>query len=340
VKHKIRRFFVVLIFWTLGVSNLANAQKAEPASREVFQLAEQNQLKLSVQVQRASTSSGDVVYVHGATFGADLSVFHTLDGQSWADALAEKNLNVWGFDFAGYGSSDRYPKTTVGPAGRMTDAVTQIHRVISFIKKNNGDKPVLLVAHSWGASVAIKYAGQFPENIKGLVLFAPVITRTPSPSAQAAPATAAAPAPPSVYPISALTQYRRFVEDVPKGQAQVMSEVHFQRWARAFLESDKTASERSPASVITPFGPVADFMAMWSGQQLYDAKLVKTPTLLVRGAWDSVCNDSDAGNLMAQLSAVDKADVKIERATHLMHLESERVKLYSAVNNFLVRVNQ
>jgi alpha-beta hydrolase superfamily lysophospholipase len=62
------------------------------------------------------------------------------------------------------------------------------------------------------------------------------------------------------------------------------------------------------------------------------------PTLLIRGEWDSVCDDRDAAHLLKNIGASDKSDVKIPYATHLMHLESQRVALHNAVNQFLHRV--
>jgi pimeloyl-ACP methyl ester carboxylesterase len=224
----------------------------------------------------------------------------------------------------------------------MGEASEQIHRVVNLIKQKNGNKPVLLIAHSWGASTAIRYAGQFPDNVKGLVLFAPIVTRYPTLPNQTTTAGATEvkppPAMPSVYPLSALSQYRRFIEDVPKGQPQVLNEVHFQKWATAYLAADASSMKRSPPSAVTPFGPVADIMQMWSGQNLYEPALVKSPVLLIRGAWDSLCNDADAARLIALLGSVEKTDIKIDRATHLLHFETERDKLYSAVNNFLERL--
>jgi len=51
-----------------------------------------------------------------------------------------------------------------------------------------------------------------------------------------------------------------------------------------------------------------------------------------------VCNDADAKRLMDQLGGTDKSDVRIERATHLMHLESQRTVLHGQVSAFLRRV--
>jgi alpha-beta hydrolase superfamily lysophospholipase len=141
---------------------------------------------------------------------------------------------------------------------------------------------------------------------------------------------------PSHVPISAWAQYRRFVEDVPRGEPQVLSEAHMQEWAEAFLASDPTSGTRCPPSVMTPCGPWTDVMALWSGQALYDPSRIAAPTLLVRGQWDASCSDDDAARLMAGIGARVKRDVKIARATHLMHLEQQRVELYTQVNRFLL----
>src|ERR1041385_3608788 len=50
-----------------------------------------------------------VLYVHGATFPSGLSIAHRFDGHSWRDALCEAGFDTWGFDFHGFGYSDRYP---------------------------------------------------------------------------------------------------------------------------------------------------------------------------------------------------------------------------------------
>src|SRR5579871_4818702 len=51
-----------------------------------------------------------VLYVHGATFPSALSIAHRFDGYSWRDALCGAGFDVWGFDFHGFGASDRYPE--------------------------------------------------------------------------------------------------------------------------------------------------------------------------------------------------------------------------------------
>jgi pimeloyl-ACP methyl ester carboxylesterase len=291
-----------------------------------------NDLSINVRVMRALNARGDVVYVHGATFSSALSMFHPFDQRSWADALLEADFNAWGFDFVGYGHSSRYPADSTTPRGTVTEALPQLHAVIQHIRRQNGGKNVLIVAHSWGAAVAARYASEYPaKNVKALVLFGPPVTRDGKP-------VKSTNAPPAFYPLSALAQYRRFIEDVPRGEAQVLSEAHFETWSREWLATDTTAPSRTPQSVITPYGPVADLTALWSGEVLYDAARIVAPVLVIRGEWDSVCRDADANRLLNAIGSKDKADIVIPRATHLTHLESQRTMLHNAVNTFLARV--
>jgi pimeloyl-ACP methyl ester carboxylesterase len=288
--------------------------------------------QVHIRVATVANARGDVVYVHGATFPSDLSVFYKFDGGSWADALNVAGFNVWGFDFVGYGHSTRHDAASVAPVGRAEDVLPQLRAVIEHIRGRNGGRKPSLLAHSWGTVVAARYASLHPQAITSLVLFGPPVTRPASAKAESKLPI------PSHYPLTAWAQYRRFVEDVPRGEVQVLSEAHFDAWAGDFLATDPSARSRKPQSVMTPSGPMTDVQAMWSGAYLYNAKRITSPTLLIRGEWDGVCNDADASGLMSALGSADKADVKIDRATHLMHLESQRALLHDAVNTFLVRV--
>ena len=66
-------------------------------SRKDIALSERGQPMLALQVQRpgplasAARALGDVVYVHGATFGADLSVFYRFDRRSLFSRLSMRS---------------------------------------------------------------------------------------------------------------------------------------------------------------------------------------------------------------------------------------------------------
>ncbi len=143
---------------------------------------------LALQVRRATEDLGDVVYVHGSTFGADLSVFYVFDGRSWADALNAAGFNVWGFDFAGYGASGRYARHDSIPVGDLRSVQQQLHRVVCAVRERNGG----------AADVAVTATGA------------------------------------SHFPLTALAQYRRFVEDVPRGAPGVVAWAALQCRQRLF----------------------------------------------------------------------------------------------------------
>jgi hypothetical protein len=63
---------------------------------------------------------------------------------------------------------------------------------------------------------------------------------------------------------------------------------------------------------------------------------VRGPVAIVCGEWNGMCPDADARWLFDALSAsAMRCDVKIGRATHMMHLEQNRFALYREAETFL-----
>jgi pimeloyl-ACP methyl ester carboxylesterase len=300
-------------------SVLLPAAAPQPALHVRWQLAEST--------ANAPNKALDVIYVHGATFPASLAVFFDFDGRSCANALNEAGFNVWAFDFAGYGKSGAYsPTLDALPRGRVDEAAPQLQRVIEFVKTKNGGRPVALVAHSWGALVALRVASQMRDHVSHLALFAPIASRSEQ---------LTAPKLPPLRPLSTWEQYRKFIEDVPRGHAPILLDRHFERWAEAYLATDATNTTRTPRSVMVPTGPITDLIDTWNGKTLYSAEQITQPTLVIRGEWDSVSTETDAAILLASIASKTKSSVKIPKGTHLMHLEESRGKLHDSVNTFL-----
>jgi len=98
------------------------------------------------------------------------------------------------------------------------------------------------------------------------------------------------------------------------------------------LDSNPDSRTRNPPSVKIPTGP---FLKAWHGQLAYDPALVQAAVAIMRGAWDGLIPDEDARWLFdAFCRAPVKRDIKIDRATHLMHLEAMRFALYHESINF------
>jgi pimeloyl-ACP methyl ester carboxylesterase len=283
---------------------------------------------------RETASSGTVVlYVHGGTFPSALSVAHRLDGTSWRDELSAAGFHVWGLDFHGFGCfSDPYPEMADPaeghpPLGRAEDASRQLESAVRFICTHQRVSRLSLVAHSWGTIVAGRFAGRCPEFIDRLVFFGAIARRDRTGDPVRLPGWRL---------ISIQDQWDRFVADVPAGEPPVLLRRHFDKWGEAYLDVDPESRTRSPAAVKTPSGAFQDIFDAWSGELAYDPGLIRAPVAIIRGEWDSLCSDEDAKWLFAALRGSPvRRDVKIARATHLLHLEENRRALYRETEAFI-----
>jgi pimeloyl-ACP methyl ester carboxylesterase len=286
----------------------------------------------------AATPAGSdnvVLYVHGATFPSALSIAHRFDGRSWRDALCEAGFHVWAFDFQGFGSSDRYaemnaPASESEPLCRAEDAGHQVARVARFILEHHGVERLSIISHSWGSMPAGRFAGDHPEQINRLVLFGPIAQR-PRRRYEKPPTG------PGWRVVTLRDQWERFVEDVPRGEPEVLSRAHFEEWGERYLDADPASRGRNPPGVQIPTGPFMDILRAWHGELAYDPARVRAPVAIIRGEWDGLIPDEDARTLFdAFRAAADKRDVKIGRATHLMHLEAMRHALHQESIAFLL----
>ena len=273
-----------------------------------------------------------VLYVHGGTFPSSLSIAHRFDGRSWRDALCDAGFNVWGLDFHGFGESDPYPEMSEPaeahlPLGRAAECSRQLERAVRFICDHHGLPRVSLIAHSWGSIVAGELAGRCPELIERLVFFGPIARRDEGERQRLA----------GWRFVSLQDQWERFVADIPAGAAPVLSRRHFDEWGERYLDSDPASRTRTPAAVKVPSGPFQDIYDAWAGKLAYDPSKIRAPVAIIRGEWDGMCRDADARWLYDRLSASPLwRDIKIGRATHLMHLEENRVALYREAETFLL----
>ncbi len=272
-----------------------------------------------------------VLYVHGGTFPSALSIAHRFDGRSWRDELADAGFDVWGFDFYGFGESDCYPEMSQPaegrePLGRAEIASRQVEAVVRFLCGRHAVPRVSIIAHSWGTIAAGRFAGRNPELVDRLVFFGP-ITRGATAEAQRFPAWRC---------VSLQDQWNRFTAEVPKGEAAVLQRRHFDEWGERYLDTDPESRTRTPASVRTPAGPWQDIACAAAGEFAYDPGLIRAPVAIIRGEWDSLATDEGSRRLFTELKASPvRRDIKVARATHLLHLEENRYALYRETEAFL-----
>lgn len=274
-----------------------------------------------------------VLYVHGGSFPSALSIAHRFDGHSWRDSLCAAGFHVWALDFHGFGcQSDPYPEMAAPadgspPLGRAEDVARQLEAAVRFVCARHGVPRLSIVAHSWGSIVAGHFAGRCPELVERMVFFGPIARRPRQENPRRLPAWRL---------ISVQDQWDRFTADVPPGQAPVLSKRHFEQWGEAYLDVDPESRTRSPASVKVPCGAFQDIFDASAGALAYEPGLVHAPVAIIRGEWDTLCLDEDARWLFDALkSSPMRRDIKIGRATHLMHLEEARFALYRETETFL-----
>lgn len=267
------------------------------------------------------------------SFPSALSIAHRFDGRSWRDELCDAGFDVWGLDFYGFGYSARYPEMSQPPEsnpplGQAEEISRQIGCAVRFICAQHAVPKISFIVHSGGTIGTALFAIRTPELVDRLVFFAP-IARRESKDATARSFSA-------WRLISIMDQWQRFTEDVPEGQPSVLSQEHFRDWGERYLKTDEDSGTRSPPSVKTPTGIIHDITRAWQGELAYDPSRVRAPVAIIRGEWNAMCTDADARWLFQALSSSPvKRDVKISRATHLMHLEESRYALYRETQTFL-----
>jgi pimeloyl-ACP methyl ester carboxylesterase len=268
-----------------------------------------------------------VLYVHGATFPAALSIDYKIDGKSWSEDLQSRGFDVWSFDLAGYGGSDWPISAPREIPGRADDVARQIARVVGHIRRTTGHSRIAIIAHSWGTIPAGLFAGMHPDWVDRLVLFGPVAQRR---EIERLPHSL-------IRLVSAEDQWRSFQSGVPDGQPSPIQKERFDLWARTYLETDPSSATRMPAAVKVPAGPDADFAAAWSGHLPYDPAKIHAPTMIVRGEWDAITRDADATWLINAMTHVPGGvrDIKLSHGAHRMHLEQNRQLLFDATAAFL-----
>ena len=276
-----------------------------------------------------------VLYLHGATFPSALSITYRFDGRSWRDALCDAGFDVWGLDFYGFGQSDRHPEMDKpaeehGPLCLAHEASEQVEAAVRFILARQQLPSLSLVTHSWGSMPAGLFAAAHPTMIDGIVMFAPLARRE-------GPRYVPRPDGPAWRIVTVEDQWARFVEDVPESEPPVLSRAHFEQWAQIYLDSDPESRKRDPAGVKTPTGPLIEILRAWHGELAWQPEKVAAPVAIMRGGWDGLVTDDDAHWLMKALSrSREKRDVKIDRGTHLMHLEEMRFALWRESATFLL----
>jgi pimeloyl-ACP methyl ester carboxylesterase len=297
----------------------------------------------------AQVPAGHVLlYVHGATLPSEATFDLALDGLSWMDYIAGHGWDVYLMDVRGYGRSTRAPEFADAKVARApivwTDMKVQdVGAVVDFIRKRRGVNTISLLGWSWGTVVAGAYASSQGDKIGSLVLYAPVwcVAQCDFDLDLAKRLAAAHVRNRESAAVIVLTMgqaRRRIQAGVPEGKLDVlMPPPWFETWSAATLATDPMGAQQDPPVIRIPAGVSQDVRAYWdAGKSYYDPKAITVPTLAVVAEWDAVTPPGGTRALYDALTnSAQRRFVEIKEGTHAVMLETNRMALFEAVQQFL-----
>lgn len=123
--------------------------------------------RVHVEVHGDDAKAPLIVWLHGGPGGAARPLFRLFNGE------LERHLLVAYYDQRGAGRSF----DPQAPVERLTIAqhVTDLDRVVDHLRSRYRRQRVLLVGHSWGATLGMLYAKARPEKVCGVIGVAPAI---------------------------------------------------------------------------------------------------------------------------------------------------------------------
>ena len=180
VRRKMRRMIILLMAVSmLQLTGCSQTGKPEDGDKHVtyehteYPL-ERNGIPLHLDCLKVDDSlpENNILLMHGSTYSS-----HEFDidyeDYSMARRLAREGYAVWRLDIAGYGQSGEVED------GLMPDtayAAEDIRAAMDLIASETGQEKIDLLGWSWGTMTTGLFAGEYPEHLGKLVLYAPILS--------------------------------------------------------------------------------------------------------------------------------------------------------------------
>ena len=247
-------------------------------------------------IEEGSETDKNILLIHGVTYSS-----HEFDidyeDYSLVRALAHEGYAVWRLDIAGFGQSGDVED------GFLPDsdyAAEDIRAAVDKICEVTGQNKIDLLGWSWGTVTAGRFAGNHPEHLRRLVLYAPILCGI--------------------------------------GEYEVTDPFHHNTWIHAVDDFQRAEDGKFDYTVADPV--VIELLASSSwhydgetspnggrrdicvdeSKSLIDLKRISAPTLLICGDQDPYLNYE---RVYAALDELPKGSVLevIEGASHVAYLE-------------------
>lgn len=231
---------------------------------------------------------GVVVIAHG--FGD-----HSARYEHVAERLVREGYAVYALDHHGHGRSD-------GRRGRISfaDAVEDINRLVDLAAGQHPDRPVFVLGHSMGGSLALRYALAHGSRLTGLIVSGPLVQVEGRPAAKLLGRLLGAVAP--NLPVARLD---------PNLISRDPEVVH------AYVEDPLVHHDPIPAGTVSEFLRYAETLPE-------DVPGIAVPTLLLYGTADRLCDPRGAELVAERIGATDLTSIPYEGLHHEILNEPER----------------
>ncbi|MHB1265203.1 MAG: alpha/beta hydrolase [Gemmatimonadaceae bacterium] len=289
-----------------------------------------------VRVQASETRQPPILLLHGARVPGVASFDLPVPGGSLAADLAQAGHLVYIMDARGYGRSTR-PAEMSGPARdhsplvRSPEVVRDVAAVVEWIR-GRGAQRVALLGWATGGHWLGYYATMYPEHVSHLILYNTLYGATKGHPTLGPRSDLEDPHSPGLFNAAAFGAYRfntaeslfpAWDRSIPLEDKTAWRDPAIaSAYAAAALASDATAEQRTPPSFRAPSGALEDSYYLASGRQLWDASLVRAPTLILSSARDFWARPEDRTSLQEHLVHAPRVRiVNLPNATHFVHLD-------------------
>ena len=282
-----------------------------------------------------------LLYVHGATYPAEVTFDLPIEGASMMDLIAARGYDVWLVDVRGYGCSTR-PAEMNAPASANKPLVTSeiaahdYGTAVDHVLKTRGLAKLNVMGWSWGTVITGMYTAQHNDKVNRLVLYAPLWlfkegTGVAIPEANA-------PALGAYRTVTREAARGRWLKGVPEDKkAGLIPSGVLDAWLDATFATDPEGAKQTPPVLRAPNGVIADVGAYWrAGKPQYDPGKITVPTFLIHAEWDADLPSDQAQGYFAQLkNAPYRRFVELSEGTHAVMLEKNRMQFFREIMGFL-----
>jgi pimeloyl-ACP methyl ester carboxylesterase len=316
-------------------------KKQQQIIREEFFLASDPGIQIFVREvrdgERQHLQKGPILLLHGARVPGVASFDLDVPNASLAADLASNGHVVYVMDARGYGKSSRpremeRPPEENPPLIRSSEVVRDIAAVVEWIRHRLGVRQVALLGWATGGHWQGYYTALYSDRVSHLILHNTLYGGTPDHPTLGHGSTNEAPDHPGRFNEAAYGAYRFNTADallpswdhsIPlEEKTQWRDPAVAQAYVGAALASDPTNETRTPPSFRAPSGAMEDSFYLAIGRQLWDASLIRVPTLILRSERDFWSRQEDAELLAEHLVHAPRVrKMTLPDATHYVHLD-------------------